>query len=176
DATTGAPVCEPITERTTTPPSWSIRTATASKPTARKRADRLLCVDEEMVGCVRVHFQDKGPYGRVVHLEPMKWVDDWPVIGNDGMPVASYRKPNVGKPPPRATPADSDEFNSPTLGLLSCLAALFTCGCGLRRMPWLGSVTAPTAATSRRWASPSRSSQAAGSARRSGCSRWVQSR
>jgi len=64
-----------------------------------------------------VHFQDKGPYGRVVHLEPMKWVDDWPVIGNDGMPVASYRKPNVGKPPPRATPADSDEFNSPTLGL-----------------------------------------------------------
>jgi len=65
-----------------------------------------------------VHFQDKGPYGRVVHLEPMKWVDDWPVIGNDGMPVASYRKPNVGEPPPpRATPADSDEFNRPTLGL-----------------------------------------------------------
>jgi beta-xylosidase len=64
-----------------------------------------------------VHFQDKGPYGRVVHLEPMKWVDDWPVIGNDGMPVASYRKPNVGKSPARATPADSDEFNSPTLGL-----------------------------------------------------------
>jgi beta-xylosidase len=47
----------------------------------------------------------------------MKWVDDWPVIGNDGLPVASYRKPNVGKPAPRATPADSDEFNSPALGL-----------------------------------------------------------
>src|SRR5436190_1360945 len=35
-----------------------------------------------------IHFQDKGPYGRVVHLQPMKWVNDWPAIGtnqnNDG--------------------------------------------------------------------------------------------
>jgi beta-xylosidase len=64
-----------------------------------------------------VHFQDKGPYGRVVHLEPMKWVDDWPVIGNQGMPVATHRKPAIDKPPPIATPADSDEFNGSVLGL-----------------------------------------------------------
>ena len=30
-----------------------------------------------------VHFQDKGAYGRVIHLNPMMWVNDWPVIGVD---------------------------------------------------------------------------------------------
>ena len=70
-----------------------------------------------------VHFQDKGPYGRVVYLEPMKWVDDWPVIGNDGVPVTTYRKPGVGqsgqgdKRDPITTPAESDEFDHPALGL-----------------------------------------------------------
>ena len=69
------------------------------------------------------HFQDKGAYGRVVHLQPMKWVKDWPVMGTDkdgdgtGEPVATYKKPNVGKTYPIATPPDSDEFNSPKLGL-----------------------------------------------------------
>ena len=64
-----------------------------------------------------VHFQDQGPYGRVVHLQPMQWVDDWPVIGNHGEPVATYRKPNVGKPQPVMTPATSDEFNGSSLSL-----------------------------------------------------------
>ena len=30
-----------------------------------------------------LHFQDRGPFGRVVHLQPMSWVDDWPRIGTD---------------------------------------------------------------------------------------------
>lgn len=69
------------------------------------------------------HFQDKFAYGRVVHLQPMKWIKDWPVIGTDkdgdgtGEPVAIYKKPNVGKTYPIITPPDSDEFNSPKLGL-----------------------------------------------------------
>lgn len=69
------------------------------------------------------HFQDKGTYGRIVHLQPMKWVNNWPVIGvdsdNDGIgePVSAYKKPNVGKKYPIETPADSDEFNEPKLGL-----------------------------------------------------------
>lgn len=69
-----------------------------------------------------LHFQDKGPYGRVVHLEPMKWVNDWPVMGVDldgdgtGEPVLTYKKPNVGRTWPRATPPDTDEFNSNSLG------------------------------------------------------------
>lgn len=70
-----------------------------------------------------IHFQDKGPYGRVTHLEPMKWVNDWPVIGLDpkhtgkGEPVLVYKKPNVGKVYPIETPAESDEFNDVKLGL-----------------------------------------------------------
>jgi len=47
-----------------------------------------------------IHFQDKGAYGRIVHLQPMEWVDDWPVIGNDedgdgtGEPVISFVSPS----------------------------------------------------------------------------------
>lgn len=28
-----------------------------------------------------LHFQDKGAYGRIVHLQPMAWRDGWPVMG-----------------------------------------------------------------------------------------------
>jgi beta-xylosidase len=69
-----------------------------------------------------LHFQDKGVYGRVVHLQPMKWINDWPVIGVDkdsdgkGVPVLIYKKPNVGKTYPIETPAESDEFNGTNLG------------------------------------------------------------
>ncbi len=64
-----------------------------------------------------LHFRDMGAYGRVVYLEPMTWVDDWPVMGKQNEPVASWKKPNVGKVWPVATPADSDEFNSNELGM-----------------------------------------------------------
>lgn len=59
-----------------------------------------------------VHFQDKGAYGRIVHLEPMKWADNWPVIGNDGEPVVQFKKPDVGKAWPIETPQESDDFRS----------------------------------------------------------------
>ncbi len=70
-----------------------------------------------------LHFQDKGVYGRVVHLEPMKWKNNWPIIGEakngdgKGEPVLVYKKPNVGKTYPVTTPAESDEFNGNDLGL-----------------------------------------------------------
>lgn len=70
-----------------------------------------------------MHFQDKAMYGRVLHLNPMRWVNDWPVIGEDkdgdgcGEPVARYRKPAVGKTYPVMTPVESDEFNTRRLGL-----------------------------------------------------------
>ena len=42
-----------------------------------------------------LHFQDKGAYGRILHLQPMTWHSDgWPLIGEDpdgdgvGQPVA----------------------------------------------------------------------------------------
>ena len=70
-----------------------------------------------------LHFQDKGAYGRVLHLNPMEWKSDWPVIGVDtdgdgcGEPVHEYRKPYIDKTVGIVTPAESDEFNSTELGL-----------------------------------------------------------
>ena len=80
-------------------------------------------VDTKMGEHWFLHFQDKDAYGRVVHLQPMKWINDWPVIGEDkdgdgkGEPVTAYKKPNVGKTYPIITVADSDEFNTSKLGL-----------------------------------------------------------
>ena len=69
-----------------------------------------------------LHFQDIDAYGRVVHLQPMTWKNDWPVIGADkdgdgcGEPVLTYRKPDLGKHAV-VNPAESDEFPSAELGL-----------------------------------------------------------
>lgn len=69
-----------------------------------------------------MHFQDKGAYGRVVHLQPMAWKDGWPVIGVDkdgdgvGEPVMRYRKPAL-KSSGVFQPLESDEFRSVDLGL-----------------------------------------------------------
>lgn len=69
------------------------------------------------------HFQDLYAYGRVVHLQPMRWVNDWPVMGEDkdgdgcGTPVLTWNKPNVGASYPVATPVENDEFDKRTLGL-----------------------------------------------------------
>lgn len=68
-----------------------------------------------------LHFQDKDAYGRVLHLQPMRWVNDWPIIGIDadgdgkGEPVLQYKKPNVGNTYPITTIPDTDEFNNNTI-------------------------------------------------------------
>ncbi len=70
-----------------------------------------------------LHFQDKEAYGRIVHLQPVAWKNDWPVIGMDadadgkGEPVMRHKKPNVGKSYSIVTPPESDEFNTDSLGL-----------------------------------------------------------
>ncbi len=69
-----------------------------------------------------LHFQDLDAYGRVVHLQPVKWTDGWPVIGSDndgdlcGEPVSVYKKPSLPSQPIH-TPAESDDFNHTGLGL-----------------------------------------------------------
>lgn len=70
-----------------------------------------------------IHFQDKNAYGRIVHLQPARWVDDWPVIGLDekgegcGIPALRHKKPDVGVTCPVETPQTSDEFDGVSLGL-----------------------------------------------------------
>ena len=69
-----------------------------------------------------IHFQEVEALGRIVHLEPMVWKNDWPVMGIDkdgdgtGEPVLTYKKPNVGKTYPICTPAENDEFDDLKLG------------------------------------------------------------
>ncbi|PTY05095.1 glycoside hydrolase [Opitutaceae bacterium EW11] len=69
-----------------------------------------------------LHFQDRGAYGRVVHLQPMRWTDGWPVMGEDlhgagkGQPVATHAKPDVPAQP-IAVPVTTDEFDRPSLNL-----------------------------------------------------------
>lgn len=69
------------------------------------------------------HFQDLDAYGRVVNLHPVKWVDDWMIIGEDidgdgiGEPMEICKKPNVGEVYPIDVPQTSDEFDSEKLGL-----------------------------------------------------------
>ncbi len=70
-----------------------------------------------------MHFQDLDAYGRVVHLQPMKWnADGWPVIGDDpdgdgvGEPVRKWRKPALASSGV-FQPAESDEFEGVDLGL-----------------------------------------------------------
>lgn len=80
-----------------------------------------------------VHFQDRLAYGRVLHLNPMKWLDNgWPIIGIDndgdgiGEPVHSFKYPAIGSTSSTngvdagnkfISPQTSDEFDSSRLGL-----------------------------------------------------------
>lgn len=73
-----------------------------------------------------LHFQDVYAAGRIIHLQPMSWKEDWPIIGiaKDGNyygePVLTYRKPNVGEAAKEAVicePDASDDFSKKTLGL-----------------------------------------------------------
>ncbi len=70
-----------------------------------------------------IHFQDLEAYGRVVHLQPMTWKDDWPVIGDDkdgdriGEPVQRFKKPESKGNVAIASPPESDEFDGPRLSL-----------------------------------------------------------
>ncbi len=69
-----------------------------------------------------LHFQDVGAAGRILHLQPMRWEDDWPIIGeNDadgcGEPVLCHRKPSAGGNGVVCAPEDSDFFEGDRLGL-----------------------------------------------------------
>lgn len=64
-----------------------------------------------------LHFQDRGVYGRVVHLQPVVWRDGWPVMGRDsdgdgtGEPVDGGKKPNTGAlPQPVVSSSSHDDF------------------------------------------------------------------
>ena len=66
------------------------------------------------------HFQETPVLGRVVHLQPVRWQDDWPLMGVDydgngiGEPVASWQAPLPSQP---VSLQASDDFSDSSLGL-----------------------------------------------------------
>jgi beta-xylosidase len=69
-----------------------------------------------------VHFQSRGGHGRIVHLEPVRWENDWPEMGkrvaaqSAGEPVTSGSIPDQVNLLSYQRPQTSDDFNSSTLG------------------------------------------------------------
>ncbi len=61
-------------------------------------------------------FADSGPFGRFPSLQPVKWVNDWPMIGVDGKTITTFKKPDVGKLYPVKYFPTSDEFDKTNLG------------------------------------------------------------
>ncbi len=70
-----------------------------------------------------VHFQDRYTYGRVVMLNPVRWINDWPEMGIDlddngiGEPVYVFNKPDIVSKVGTVTPQTNDDFSSAELGL-----------------------------------------------------------
>lgn len=70
-----------------------------------------------------VHFQDRGLYGRIVHLQPVHWEQDWPVIGVDqdengcGRPCGTHAKPDMGGDSEIMYLEASDDFDKDRLSL-----------------------------------------------------------
>lgn len=69
-----------------------------------------------------IHFTDQGPYGRVICLEPVEWIDDWPICGliKDnllaGTPVSNY--PYIIDIKSDYKIIDSDDFKDNKLSLM----------------------------------------------------------
>ncbi|MDB5455462.1 MAG: glycosyl hydrolase 43 family protein [Caulobacter sp.] len=70
-----------------------------------------------------IHFNSAGAYGRIVHLQPVAWKDDWPMIGDpipggvSGQPVSEHAMPEVGGRFPAIAPQTSDDFSARRLGV-----------------------------------------------------------
>ena len=72
-----------------------------------------------------LHFQSRGAHGRIDHLEPMRWENDWPVMGTaaldpqaprPGQPVERAPMPVVVPGAARIQVQTSDTFGAATLG------------------------------------------------------------
>ncbi len=68
-----------------------------------------------------IHFQDRGLYGRICHLQPVTWQEDWPIVGKPwdkaGYPVYEWKKPEASKDSDDAHLEASDEFPEGKIGL-----------------------------------------------------------
>lgn len=60
--------------------------------------------------------EDLGALGRMSNLQPVRWVDAWPVVGNNGVPYSTYTKPQTTQAYPVTPLPTNDNFRSYPLG------------------------------------------------------------
>ena len=61
--------------------------------------------------------EDLGAMGRMPNLQPVKWADGWPIVGNNGVPYTIYKKPDTGSSYPRTALPTNDNFRTYPLGM-----------------------------------------------------------
>ena len=73
-------------------------------------------VDTEEGDWYGIMFQDRGGVGRVLTLSPCRWIDGWPMLGDE-----NYKVPDVMRPYksglPEKTIVKADDFSAEKLGL-----------------------------------------------------------
>ena len=73
-------------------------------------------VDTEYGDWYGIIFQDRGGVGRLLTLSPVRWIDGWPMIGDEQGKVPATMRPLVSNQPEKGIVC-SDGFDDSTLGL-----------------------------------------------------------
>ena len=73
-------------------------------------------VDTEEGDWYGIMFQDRGGVGRVLTLSPVRWIDGWPMLGDEHYKVPAIMRPYKSNQPETAI-VRADDFSSPKLGL-----------------------------------------------------------
>ena len=73
-------------------------------------------VDTEDGDWYGIIFQDRGGVGRVLTLSPVRWLDGWPMIGDENGRVPETMRPLKSNQPTTAI-VKADDFNDTKLGL-----------------------------------------------------------
>ena len=73
-------------------------------------------VDTEEGDWYGIMFQDRGGVGRVLTLSPVRWLDGWPMLGDEYNKVPEVMRPYKGGQPEAAI-VKSDDFSVEKLGL-----------------------------------------------------------
>jgi len=73
-------------------------------------------VDSEEGDWYGIMFQDRGGVGRVLTLSPVRWIDGWPMLGDENGKVPETMRPYRSGMPEKAIVC-ADEFASSEMGL-----------------------------------------------------------